>query len=360
MKKNIIPIGITCLSASALLLLGGCAESCKQCATVAFLTDGELLSPMKTITLPKKYNSPDGMTIGADGYIYVAMNNVGDQSYPAKIARISPDDEITDFCDLPPHPKTGKASPLGIVFGSDGNLYVADNQTFVTEERALSRLLRINIVNGKAVGVDVVVTGMTMANGVSSSGDYIVVNDTNIVPDYPLKSGTYRFSLKQLDSGPIAVTGLGDPNLIIEMTTENADFQVGANGVAYGSDGSMYVCDFGDAEIWKTTFKPNGEVDSLEVLCKGQGLECVDGLQMDADGILWTADFLGNAIASICPDCGNVTIWAKNAPGDGSNGMDAPSECIRRGNKVYVSNIDLTYGPNTQDDIHSMTVYELP
>ena len=40
--------------------------------------------------------------------------------------------------------------------------------------------------------------------------------------------------------------------------------------------------------------------------------------------------------------------------------LDAPSECIRRGKKVYVSNIDLTYGPNEADSHHSISVFELP
>lgn len=360
MKKCIVKSGLLLTSALAALFLIGCSGSCLKCESGVSLAEDELLQPSSTITLPNKYNSPDGMTIGKDGNIYIAMNNVGDQSYPAKICTISPSDEIALFSDLPVHPKTGKVSPLGIVFGSDGNLYVADNQTFVTEERNLSRLLRVNVENGKAMGVEVVATGLNMANGLSAFGDYIVVNDTNIDPTYPLTSGTYRFTIQQLDNGPVNVSGVGDPNLIVQLKTQNKDHQVGANGVAYDKAGNMFVCNFGDAEIWKTTFKANGDVDSFEVLCKGQGMVCVDGLQIDDAGLLWTADFLGNAIASICPDCAEVTIVAKNEPGDGSNGMDAPSECIRRGNKVYVSNIDLTYGPNTGDEIHTMTVYELP
>lgn len=359
-KKNLATISASFLTGASLILSGGCSLDFKANCCVHIDSGEELLAPSSTIILPDEYNSPDGMTVGKDGYIYLSMNNVGDQSYPAKILRISEDDEVSLFCDLPAHPVTGKASPLGIVFGSDGNLYVADNQTFVSDQPALSRLLRINIVNGEATGTDVVVTGLTMANGVSAYEDYIVVNDTSIVADYPLTSGTYRFTIDQLKGAPVVVKGIDDPNLIVQLTTKNKDHQVGANGVAYDVDGNMFVCNFGDAEIWKATFKDNGDVDTFEVLCTGQGMESVDGLQIDEEGALWTADFLGNAIVSICPDCGEVKIVAKNEPGDGANEMDAPSECIRRGNKVYVSNIDLTYGPNETDGIHSITVYELP
>ena len=351
-----------------LMLAGGllaCAgEKSQKAACACGGTGGDLLEPAKMIALPDEFNSPDGMTIGKDGAIYLAINNVGDQSHPAKIGRIAADNSVSVFSDLPPHPETGKASPLGIAFGSDGNLYVADNQAFVTEDPGKSRLLRVNIKDGKAVGTDVVVTGMTMANGVSSHGDHIVVNDTAIDKTYPQKSGTYRFTVAELKEGdggkPIEVKGLDDPHLIVKLETQNKDHQVGANGVGFDSKGNMYVCNFGDAEVWKVTFKGNGEVASKALLCKGQGMECTDGLQVDADDHLWVADFLGNAIARICPE-GSVKIIAKNAPGDGKDGqMDAPSECIRHGKKVYVSNLDLTYGPNKSDSLHSISVFELP
>ena len=324
----------------------------------------ELLKPTP-IVLPDEINSPDGMTIGADGNIYLSINNVADQSFPGKVGIIDADDKVSVFCDLPAHPKTGKVSPLGITFGSDGNLYIADNQAFVTNAPGFSRLLRVNIKDGKAVGTDVVATGLTMANGVSAFGDYVVVNDTAIDNTYPLKSGTYRFSIKQLKDRkkPYRVKGLKDANLITKLETKNKDHQVGANGVAYDAKGNMFVCNFGDAEIWKATFNEDDTVKSFDLLCEGksQGLVCVDGLQIDEGGLLWTADFLGNAVACICPKSGTVKIIAKNEPGDGADGsLDAPSESIRRGNKIYTANIDLTYGPNESDKVHTISVIELP
>ena len=330
-----------------------CAKKKADCKAMCAVGN-EMLKPTP-IVLPDEINSPDGMTVGKDGNIYLSINNVGDQSYPGKVGIIDANDKVSIFCDLPAHPKTGKVSPLGITFGSDGNLYIADNQAFVTNAPGMSRLLRVNIKDGKAVGSKVVATGLTMANGVSAYGDYVVVNDTAIDSEYPLKSGTYRFNIKQLAKRkkPYRVKGLKDPNLIVKLETKNKEQQVGANGVAYEAKGNMFVCNFGDAEIWKT----------FELLSEGkaQGLECVDGLQIDESGLLWTADFLGNAVACICPMNGKVKILAKNEPGDGADGsLDAPSESIRRGNKVYTANIDLTYGPNESDKIHTISVIELP
>ena len=154
--------------------------SCENKESPTPSPDNALLKPASFITLPDEFNSPDGMTIGPDGKLYLAINNVSDQSHPAKIGVIDANDNVSIFADLPVHPETGKVSPLGIAFGSDGHLYVADNQSFVTDQPNHSRLLRVNIKDGKPVSTDVVVTGMTMANGVSTHGDYVVVNDTSI------------------------------------------------------------------------------------------------------------------------------------------------------------------------------------
>ncbi len=341
------------LAGVGLLLASGCA-----------LLPGPRLATPTAIVLPDEYNSPDGLTIGPDGCIYLSMNNAGEEfkfDFPAKVLRITADDKIEEVMTLPPHPETNVASPLGIGFGADGNIYLSDNQAFATKDPGKSRLLRVRMVDGRAVGCAVVATGLTMANGLACNGDSVYVCDTNIDATYPLSSGVYKFPIAELDPAkPIKVTGLDDPRLIVKLKTQNEEHQVGANGLGFDSKGNMYVCNFGDREVWKVTFHADGSVASKALLVRGGGMESTDGLQVDEDDNLWVADFLGNAIAKICSRSGRVKIIAKNAPSDGAGGLlDAPSECIRRGNRVYVSNIDITYGPNTADGIHTMSVIEL-
>lgn len=320
-----------------------------------------LKTPTVGFLLPDTYNSPDGMTPGPDGAIYLAMNNVSDPSHPAMIMRITAEDVLEEVYTLPPHPTTGVASPLGIAFGSDGHLYVADNQAFATEEPRQARLLRVNMDGGKATGCDVVATGFNMSNGVACYQDAVYVCETTIDKTYPLSSGIYRFELAELDPAtPIEVTGLDDPHLEVTLKTVNEEHQVGANGVDIDDDGNLYVCNFGDAEVYKVTLDEKGLSTQQELLAKGKGIESTDGLHIGPEGDLWVADFLGNAVIRINPDSGKVTIVAKNDQTDGANGeLDAPSECIRRGNRVYVSNIDLTYGPNETDDVHTISVIDL-
>jgi sugar lactone lactonase YvrE len=310
--------------------------------------------------LPEKYNSPDGMTLGDDGCIYLSMNNVSNPDYPAKILRITKDDEIEEVIALTPHPVTGIASPMGIVYGSDGNMYVSDNQAFVTQEPHSSRLMRITMDHGNAVSCETVATGFNMSNGVTAFGDCIYVAETNLNAGTPHKSGVYRFHLDELNPGePVQVTGIGDKHLISVIETNSEDHPVGANGLVFNSDGELFVCNFGDAEVIKYALDEEGSVTSHEVFAKGDGMLSADGMQIDSEDNLWIADFLGNAVVKISPE-GKVTIVAKNEQTDGANGeLDAPSECIVRGNKLYVSNIDLTYGPNTTDKVHSMSVINL-
>ena len=181
------------------------AVICAGCAA----PQSSLLKPRVGFMLPPEYNSPDGMTIGKDGCIYLSMNNVVDQKYPAKIMRITSADKLEEVITLPPHPDTKLASPLGNAFGADGNLYVADCQAFCTKEPAKSRLYRANMKNGKATGCDVVATGLNMANGVATFGDSVYVCESTLGSETPMPSGVYKFKLCELNPAcPIKVTGL--------------------------------------------------------------------------------------------------------------------------------------------------------
>lgn len=366
MRATACLIVLLALAACGWLLFGHSSTSRGRGTAGPTVEKGPLVGlPLKPKLLFKfedKYNSPDGMSIGKDGCIYLSMNNKNlEFKYPAKIMRISPDDKYEEFSDLPNHPETGKVSPLGNGWASDGNLYVADNQMFCTDKRGMSRVLRVVVENGKAAKVEVVATGLNMANGLACCGDCVYVCDSTLGTETPMPSGVYRFKVSELKAAaPVAVTGVNDAHVFFKFLTQSAQHHVGANGLDFDPKGVMYVCNFGDAEVIKVTLDKGGNVASSKVLAKDNGMESTDGLHADDKGNLWVADFLGNAIFKVGAETGEVTLVAKNAPCDGANGeLHAPSEAIRRGNKVYVSNIDITYGPNVRHDIHTMSVIEL-
>lgn len=317
---------------------------------------------VSAIVLPDGYNTPDGMTLDADGSILLSMPNFNDPNDPPKIVRIGPDDRLSDVVTLTGPKALKRAGPLGIGVGSDGNLYFSDNPDFGKDVRT-SRLVRVVMKDGKAEKVEVVATGFYNANGLACHGDSVYVCECKIDPKAsPLPSGVVRFKLSELSAAnPVALKPDGnDPHFVLKFTTKSKDWAVGANGLGIHGE-TMYVCNFGDAQLLRAKLAPDGKVVSHEVLAEGQGMLSTDGLSIDrTTGEIYIADFLGNAVHKVCPKSGKVTTIAKNGLTDGTGGaLDRPSEPCVRGRKVYVANIDLPFAGNKTDKPNTVSVIDL-
>ena len=333
----------------AALLLNGCATTEK---------------PKIGVQLAEKYNTPDGMVLAPDGAIYVNIPNFNDANHPAKVIKISGEDEVTEVLTLPIHPETGKAGPLGIDIGPDGNLYIADNQSMCGFDDHKSRLIRVIMRNGKAVATDVLVTGFIQSNAVSCHGDSVYVTETSLdLEADPMPSGVYRFKYSEFKGRPIKLKpGGADEHLLVKFLTHNKDWRVGANGMGFDADGRLYVCNFGEASLLRFTLDADGNVVSREEVAKGDGMKSTDGLKIcPKTGEIYIADFLGNAVHKVHPETGKVTtIWQNENNSGGVGGLlDKPSEVCLRGKKIYVANIDLPFDDNEYDAPHTISVIKL-
>jgi len=64
---------------SIILVLSGCSDT------------SDLKTPKIAVNLPEKYNTPDGMVLDSDNNILLCCPNYNDDSYPAKLLKITPD-----------------------------------------------------------------------------------------------------------------------------------------------------------------------------------------------------------------------------------------------------------------------------
>jgi len=346
------------------LILPACEQSGPQVARLVPASVGG----HAFITLPAKYNTPDGMTLAKDGNIYLCMPNFNDPAYPAKLLKIDANNLVSEVCTLPVHPETNRVCPLGIDQGPDGNLYIADCQAFevpnVGEHRKgspdKSRVLRVVLAEGKAAKVEVLACGINFANGLACNGDSVYVCDSQVdAKASPVISGVYRFKMSELKADkPVQVTPGGkDKHLITTFKTVNKDWGVGANGLGFDKAGNMFVCNFGDAQLLKYEMKNGAPVGAGKVFAEKQGMQSTDGLKVDDEGNVYIADFLGNAVHKVDAKTGKVTTLAQNPNTNGANGLlDKCSEVCIRGDWIYVANIDLNLAGNAFDKPYTLTI----
>jgi len=345
-KTNLIFVVLACA-----IFLAGCVESGKVTT--------KLITPAIGVNLPEKCNTPDGMIVGPSNKIYLNCLNSNNPKYPGILVRITEDDKLEDVITYPGHPVSGKTGLLGLGYGRDGNFYAADNQTFFgAKNDGQSRLLRVVMNGEKALRVEIVAIGFNQSNAVECRDDAVYVTETCIDNTvYPMISGVYRIEYSEMGDKPVKIS---DRHLVTTLKTYNKEWAVGANGMTFDDEGNMYVCNFGEKSVEKFVLDEKYNVVSRSVLAKGQGMESTDGMKY-ANGKLYIADFVGNALHEVDVKSGKVRTLAKNANNIGSEGglLDKPSEPCVRGGKVYMANIDLEFGGNEYDPPHTISVIKM-
>jgi len=328
--------------------------------------------PKLIVVLPDKANTPDACTLDALGNIILSIPNfnngtlieqgVIEEPSPAFISIIDKDNKFGTWYEFKPedlHPETKKVGPMDCAFGPDGNLYLADNQLFYDKGHK-SRLLRINVKNGKPVNCEVVVEGFICSNGMVWDSDILYVSETILVatpepaegqPKPKLISGVYRFTLKELTEGVVKLkpyTGQSaDPRLVAKYETSN-NTGFGADGLACDADGNMYCGIFEDGIIYKTTFDKDGKPSEPIEFAKDKKMLSADGIiWREKDNNIYVTDMLINGVQVVDME-GNVTTLHKNGDTDGADGsLDQPCEVLERGDELIVINMDMPWESDT-------------
>ena len=316
--------------------------------------------PKLLCLLPEEYvSTPDAMEIDQEGNLILSCPNFADMSKPSCICKIDTSGNVRKWFDVPLSEKTGEARAMGIAYGPDWDLYIVDNQGWGGDPRLVfqGRIIRVRMNGDTIEKVTVVADGMEHPNGIRIHGDYVYVTQSMLTKvkteSGNLLSCVYRF---HLDDENIQITNtLDDPNMFLTYETYNPDDQYGMDGIVFDKEGNMYVGNFGDGEVFKVSFNPDGSVKENVSFAKNPAeLRSTDGITIDEYGNLYVADFVANAVAKIDPT-GKVTRIAQSPDTDGFNGeLDQPGEpCVWNG-KIAVSCFDCVTGGDKVNTAHEL------
>lgn len=356
-RKQLIPL-------VAAVLLMGCNSGQNQQASSGNGSDStESLSAkvQPFIKLPSEYNTPDGIAVGKDGTLILSVPNFNNRhlmeqgliSEPSGpfMAIIDKDNSISHWYDFKPedlHPETGTVGAMDSDFGPDGNLYVADMQVFFDKNHK-SRILRINVVDGKPTSVDVVVEGFIASNGMYWHGDHLFVTESVLeAREDGLTSGVYAFSLKELQAGkPVQLqpygNGKGDDHLAVTFESDN-HMGFGADGLTFDDEGFLYTTVIEKGQIFRSKLNENNKAVETKLFAESPNMGGPDGLIFSKErNLFYVADFLNNAVHSIDRD-GYVITLQQNGDTDGADGkLDQPAEVALRGNELIIVNMDMAW-----------------
>ena len=328
--------------------------------------DGQSLeySPDLLIVFPEGCNQPNGAALDKNGNIIMTMHNfnsnylikVGDLSVPdpIKIIKIDTENNVDDwyvFKESDKNVETGKINPKDCDFGPDDNLYITDGH---------GRLLRINVQDGEAIDMDVLVEGFNFANGLVWNDTILFVSESIIVRQktsendtvgsYVL-SGVYAFTLNELQNGLINLTVFSEEGNDVHLVETFKSAGIGADGLAIDKDGSLYTAIFSDGIIYKTQLDASYSVIKTNQFTPNDKMHSADGIVYDPlSKQIFVADLVDNAIHSVDMK-GNVTMLHKNGNSDGSDGsLEAPVDVVIRGRELVVLNWDGGFGVNETPD----------
>ena len=355
------------LMAAMLLLATGCAS------TPPKINDKHAARLL--ISLPRSCNTPSGATLDEEGNIILSIPNFNNDALmkdgfietpaPPKMVKIDKNNELTtwyEFREEDMHPDTGKIGPMDCAFGPDGNLYVADMQIF-WDNHQQSRLLRINVIDGRPVGMDVVVEGFIATNGMVWKGDTLFVAETVLVhprggeKNSQLLSGVYAFKIDELKSGCLILPPYDENNPerhLMEVFHSSGRVGFGADGVTVDGKGNLYTSILEDGLIYKTNFDDKDEPFETRLFARSNDMVSADGIVWrKKDNRIYVADILNNAVHGVDMN-GNVQTLFKNPDTDGEDGsLDQPCKVLLRGNELIVVNMGMTWEETTGLLVHT-------
>jgi sugar lactone lactonase YvrE len=335
------------------MIVGSCNVMAQE---VSYSDTSKQIQPTLFADLGETCSTPDGMAMDQKGNLFLAITNLSSfEKYGSKILTFNENNEpITWFDKLPIHPKTNRVHPMGIEFGPDGNLYIADNQNFAGEKNQ-SRILRIVVKDGKPIKGEVLVEGLGFANGIRIHNNKVYVTD--FMFENEIESGIYCFPIDDLNKNKITLDEQTKIDYLIST------FSVGIDGIAFDSNGNLYAGHFLTGTITKFEFSEDGQVKSKKTVFDSDQLNCADGMFYDKErNSIFIANLSNNSVHQLDLNTNIIHLIWVNDNSDGSEGLlDNPCETIVYKGNLIVVNFDTFQGEKNieVDELNTISKFEL-
>ena len=302
--------------------------------------ESKQIKPSLFVNLGETCSTPDGMAIDKAGNLFLAVTNLAKfEEYGSKILTFNENEKpITWFEKLPLHPISKKVHPMGIEFGQDGNLYIADNQNFAGQINQ-SRILRIIVQNGKPIKAEVIVEGLGFSNGIRLYKNHLYITD--FMFEGKKESGIYTFKLDEFN----------DQKIILDDQTRQkhliGKFSVGIDGIALNEKGDLYAGHFYSGNITKFSFTNERKVKSRNIILQSDSFNCADGMYYDKTrNSIFLANLNNNSVHQLDLNTNTLDLIWINDNNNGSTGLlDNPCETIIYKGNLIVVNFDTFEGP---------------
>lgn len=351
------------LTFSILLIISALNSISQQ---ISYNDSSILLKPTLFADLGETCTTPDGMALDKKGNLYLSVLNPRSfEKNGAKILTFDKNDKpIVWFDNLPLHPISKRVHPMGIEFGPDGNLYIMDNQYFAKQSNA-SRIIRINVKNGKPISTDILVEGLNFAEAIRWHNNKAYVTDA-LTDTTGRKSAIYSFDLAEMNKSKIILTSVNKVNYILSEFTLKPEVKkqsIGIDGIAFDKKGNLFAGNFGDGVITKFEFNIDGSVKSKIVVFDSDKLKCCDGFFYDQKrNSIFIANYDDNSVHQLNLTTNAITLIWKNENANGSDGqLDNPCETIIYKGYLLVVNYDTFTGDkNTEvDSFHTISKFKI-
>jgi sugar lactone lactonase YvrE len=297
--------------------------------------------------LPDNCPTPDAFDLAPDGSLTLTCPNYANRKLEGELFRLGKTGNVTHLATVPRIDKNNKANPMGLAYGPDGALYVADSRG-----PKHGRILKLTFEGKKIVSSDIVASGLN-PNGLRYHQGYLYATQPKMPKVKTTKSTSVVYRFKASDRDIKVTNTLADENIIFSVETQNPDRQFGLDGLVFDQKGYLYTTDFGDGTIYRLTLDDQGQVAQSEIYAQAPNTAGIDGMSIDQVGNLYLAGFSQNQILKVNTQ-GTVSIIADYPDNDGSNGqLDQPADLIVYGNKLIISNFDLMVSKGMLNSKHS-------